>query len=394
MPNTDQQINLANENAINKRLGLKPVKATIVEKPHLENIKVKTDKPTVKTVKICPKGKELNPKTGRCNKIKRTFIIKTTRLKNSKVKKTDKQLLEEFSKNSLTVQQKINLAKENAINKRLGLKPVKATIVNKPLMKAKIINSKQGSKPIKFKVMSRETNNVIEAAQILLNLKKKSTKLDITADLKDIYGEDIKTSVLHRAGKCVFPFKVKKVWPDESYTGKMLGEEYSGKKREILVNDCIKSARSKKYGYWCATSVDENNKPKTFGFCKPHPYQSKNAKNANAKNTKKANKSNANNSQPPNNTSKERLAVNYYYDKNKNKKIVKYAKIGTCKFPFKTRSHKEIPSYTCKKTKMGDWCATKLKPKNILKSEWGFCIPEGMTREEYDKLFLKKLKKV
>ena len=119
------------------------------------------------------------------------------------------------------------------------------------------------------------------------------------------------------------------------------------------------------------------------------------------KNNAKLTRKNNNNSKAPhkpknnaNNTPEERLAVNYYYDKNKNKKIVKYAKIGTCKFPFKTRSHKEIPSYTCKKTKMGDWCATKLKPKNILKSEWGFCIPEGMTREEYDKLFLKKLKKV
>ena len=72
------------------------------------------------------------------------------------------------------------------------------------------------------------------------------------------------------------------------------------------------------------------------------------------------------------------------------KKIASNSKIGKCKFPFQDKSHKEKPNFTCKKSKVGEWCATKLKPKNIIKSEWGYCVPEGMTREEYEILFSKK----
>ena len=57
--------------------------------------------------KKCPKGKKVNPKTGRCKKITRKFTVKQkARLENSKARKTDKQILDdyikEFSKDTLS----------------------------------------------------------------------------------------------------------------------------------------------------------------------------------------------------------------------------------------------------------------------------------------------------
>ena len=156
-------------------------------------------------------------------------------LNNQKKKKYFKKSKEEKMK-----------ANENAINRRLGLKSVKATIVEKPLMKSRLVHntgnkkfiiksrystavSKPSSKP-KFIIKSKYSTAVSKP----IKFKIDSKQLDIDADLKDNYGKDIKTSKVHKAGKCVFPFKVKKVWPEKSYTGKMLGEEVSGKMREIL----------------------------------------------------------------------------------------------------------------------------------------------------------------
>jgi len=49
--------------------------------------------------KKCPKGKELNLNTGRCKKIRRKFTVKQkARLENSKSRKSDKQILADFTK--------------------------------------------------------------------------------------------------------------------------------------------------------------------------------------------------------------------------------------------------------------------------------------------------------
>ena len=142
-------------------------------------------------------------------------------------------------------------------------------------------------------------------------------------------------------------------------------------------------------GYWCATEVDEKQKFKTFAYCKPHPHP-------HSKKNSKVNAGKANVNSKKNNRGKkpqERLTVKYFYKKKTNEKVEPGdAKEGKCLFPFKTL--KKGPDInTCiksgdKKTSEGtEWCATKHKSDNILKAEWGYCVPPKMTREEYGKLF-------
>ena len=61
------------------------------------------------------------------------------------------------------------------------------------------------------------------------------------------------------------------------------------------------------------------------------------------------------------------------------------AQKSTCIFPFK--DYKDPRLHTkCKTTKRTnmEWCATKLKPSG-LKDKWGYCIPNNMTQDEYEK---------
>ena len=55
-------------------------------------------------------------------------------------------------------------------------------------------------------------------------------------------------------------------------------------------------------------------------------------------------------------------------------------------FPFKNKKHTDHKMYDCIDGKDGSsWCATKIKP-NLLKEQWGYCVPEGMTVEEYNRM--------
>ena len=92
---------------------------------------------------------------------------------------------------------------------------------------------------------------------------------------------------------------------------------------------------------------------------------------------------------PNNNKIKSRYAVNFKYNPKTRKRLVsKQAKKGKCIFPFKNKKHTDPNQFGCIKSKKGDssWCATKVK-HNLLKEEWGYCVPEGMTEDEYNRMY-------
>ena len=100
-------------------------------------------------------------------------------------------------------------------------------------------------------------------------------------------------------------------------------------------------------------------------------------------------KSNNNNNNNNNNTQiKTRYAVNFKFNPKTGKRIVsKQAKRGSCIFPFKNKKYSDPLQYDCVKGKDdSSWCATKVKP-NLLKEEWGYCVPEGMTEAEYNRMY-------
>ena len=83
---------------------------------------------------------------------------------------------------------------------------------------------------------------------------------------------------------------------------------------------------------------------------------------------------------------KKRVAVNFRYDSKKKKKTSRQAKSGDCIFPFKNSKHTDPKIYDCVDGEEGSsWCATETKP-NLLKKKWGYCVPEGMTVEEYNRM--------
>ena len=62
-------------------------------------------------------------------------------------------------------------------------------------------------------------------------------------------------------------------------------------------------------------------------------------------------------------------------------------KSGDCIFPFKNSKHTDPKQYDCVKGEEdSSWCATEIKP-NLMKTKWGYCVPEGMTLEEYNSLY-------
>ena len=85
---------------------------------------------------------------------------------------------------------------------------------------------------------------------------------------------------------------------------------------------------------------------------------------------------------------KTRYAVNFKYNPKTGRRLLsKQAKRGTCIFPFKNKKHTDPLQFDCVKGKDGSsWCATEIKP-NLLKEEWGYCVPEGMTEEEYNRMY-------
>ena len=198
--------------------------------------------------------------------------------------------------------------------------------------------------------------------------------LDINADLKDIHGNDIKINPkLHKAGKCIFPFNYNANWPQTSFTGKKIGMEYKDTKKKISVNDCLPSSKSH-LGYWCPTELNKDGSMSKYGFCKSEKYSKKTLKvNVNVND----------------NTPKDRYAVDFMIDKrSKKRKPVEGPdlKEGQCKFPFKKNNIKGRDITSCVKSKHGDWCATDLNINTLMKN-WGRCIPEGMTIEEYKKQY-------
>jgi len=98
------------------------------------------------------------------------------------------------------------------------------------------------------------------------------------------------------------------------------------------------------------------------------------------------------NTLPKNNNNRSKLkkiiTVNYKYSPKTRKRLLsKQAKRGTCIFPFKNKKYSDPLQYDCVKGKDdSSWCATKVKP-NLLKEEWGYCVPEGMTEAEYNRMY-------
>ena len=301
----------------------------------------------------------------------------------------NKETIKVLKTSKFKVNPKVNYPKVNAVKVKSKFKvrskvnsvKVKSKFkvrskVNVPKVKSKFkVRSKVDVPKVKSKFKVRSKVDAVKL-NTTLNVKPNVTskdKLIIDADMKDIYGKDISKQdpKVHKSGKCVFPFKYSANWPIKSYTGKTLGKEYSNQKKMIEVNDCIPS-KTKKYGYWCPTSLTPEKKTKTFAFCKKI-------------HNKSSNNDNGNNSNGNNIIIKDRYAVKYRYDGSKKKKYALNAQKGKCIFPFK-KTKKGPKIYDCiAGTKKADWCATERKP-NYLYSKWGYCIPEGMTEEEYNNL--------
>jgi hypothetical protein len=213
-----------------------------------------------------------------------------------------------------------------------------------------------------------------------------------------------------KRGQCIFPFKNKK---------------YS----DPLQFDCVKG---KDDSSWCATEIKPNLLKEEWGYCIPEGMTNEEyiesisskpkkklivktrpkkklivktkSKNNSLPNNNNNNRSklnvlpNNNNNRSklnvlPNNNNnrsklKERITVNYKYSPKTGRRLLsKQAKRGTCIFPFKNKKHTDPLQFDCVKGKDGSsWCATEIKP-NLLKEEWGYCVPEGMTEEEYNRMY-------
>ena len=227
------------------------------------------------------------------------------------------------------------------------------------------------------------------------------------------------------AGQCIFPFKNKKHEDPKIY-------------------DCVdgKTPGSS----WCATEIKPNLLKEKWGYCLPEgmslkeyntqisnhiagkPIVTRNNSN-NRNNSAAAPRNNSNNSVEPvaavaprNNSSnsgsaaaaprnnsgtaalaprnngsklKTRHAVKYTYHPKSKKKVISKppdSKLmaGQCVFPFKNKKHTDPKIYDCVPGYQGSsWCATNVR-ENLLKDKWGYCVPEGMTPEEYGTMYAGK----
>ena len=227
--------------------------------------------------------------------------------------------------------------------------------------------------------------NKIFTIIIMLKSKNNNLKIKTRYAVNFRYNPNTRKRILAKqakAGKCLFPFKISKHTDPKQY-------------------DCVKA---KDNSSWCATKVKPNLLKEEWGFCVPEGmtqeeyiesiskpkkklilkcclaklWKGEKCKCKFKKKTKNNNRSKL----------KKRIAVNFRYNpKNKKKILSRQAKGGDCIFPFKISKHADPKQYDCVKGEEdSSWCATEIKP-NLMKTKWGYCVPEGMTLEEYNSLY-------
>ena len=164
--------------------------------------------------------------------------------------------------------------------------------------------------------------------------------------------------------------------------------------------DCVPFTRSAyKYGYKCPTSLKPNMTIKEYALCKTNitdpKTQAELGKKAGVDVPKKVQykmkKKSVKKSSPPksatNSKKRDIWGVNYVLVNGNKKKYKKDKAIapGKCVFPFK---YKRKEFNECFSVKDGDgthsMCATKVKNLHGSWETLGYCLPEGVTPEQYD----------
>ena len=230
-------------------------------------------------------------------------------------------------------------------------------------------------------LQTKNSNNTDKVARLNNNNNNNTqikTRYAVNFKLKPKTGKRILSKQAKR-GSCIFPFKNKK-YPDP------------------LQYDCVKG---KDKSSWCATKVKPNLLKEEWGYCVPEGMTQEEYIESIPKKKKfivkpKTNVASKNNIPKLNTLSKNnnnlkiktRYAVDYKYSPKTRKRLLsKQAKRGSCKFPFRNKKYSDPLQYDCVKGKDdSSWCATKVKP-NLLKEEWGYCVPEGMTEAEYNRMY-------
>lgn len=245
---------------------------------------------------------------------------------------------------------------------------------------------------------------------------------DVYADASDITGNKLdltqKKNAKVKPGKCIFPFKYRSSsYPIKTFPrGKIYGKEYEGQDKVMDFYDCVPfSRRLDKYGYKCPTSLKKNMTIDTYGLCKSNitvpKVQKEIAEKAKAEAEKakgeketeeaakkiikfkiKTKKATATTSRESNTKKKDIFAVNYVIVNGNKKKAKKDKSIsgGKCVFPFKYKGKEYNDCFTTiDNDGLQRLCATSIKPSGTWE-KLGYCLPEGVTPDEYDEQ-LKKL---
>jgi len=259
------------------------------------------------------------------------------------------------------------------------------------------LNGKDCEKNFKCKLYGLDGSKRVFFDNIDYNIDSKSCKFIMDTDYYDLLSESLSEEILKFYGKrkeiLDGNYKIPVVKKYGSNIIELTGLNYIDKIRELYHQN--KYLYVNEYFNTIFYNVEPSKKMMPSNVSNSKKIKLSKGKNNNnivEKNNISNNVSFINNNNNNNNNNKSKLktryAVNFRYDYKKNKRILSTkAKGGDCIFPFKISKHDHPKEYDCVKGEEdSSWCATEIK-RNLLKTKWGYCVPEGMTVEEYNRLY-------